>query len=207
MQPSICPYLTFCPGDTLNWKFLGASNSTTTVDPRLNSPNISPLLNITGARLAELLYIWSSHDLLARLTFVCRFYTRNNDKHASYANICYKYTVISIADFFQNCLLANTVLQIQYNQLLPQFLLCTSLPSVQPPWAEAFYRVSAHAVRPHSEASVMSSTRPSTASSFCPVLLVCQPNWASDPQCWSFISLTHTGWESEYHEYLSVSRF
>ena len=40
-----CPYFTVCPGFTVNLKSAGASNSNTTVEPKLKSPIWSPFAN------------------------------------------------------------------------------------------------------------------------------------------------------------------
>ena len=46
--PRGCPYLIFCPSLILNSNPLGASNISTRVEPRLNSPNMDPLWISTG---------------------------------------------------------------------------------------------------------------------------------------------------------------
>ncbi|RUS19849.1 hypothetical protein BC937DRAFT_86811 [Endogone sp. FLAS-F59071] len=41
-SPNACPICVFCPASTLNLKSNGASNTSTTVEPRQNPPISSP---------------------------------------------------------------------------------------------------------------------------------------------------------------------
>lgn len=51
--PSPSPTLIRCPGCSLKLKSLGASNSSTMVEPRLNSPTATPLSRATPAPSTE----------------------------------------------------------------------------------------------------------------------------------------------------------